>query len=105
MCRKEAAGEPPFMYFGPLRTYKRLDASPLTRGEIVELTFDLFATSVVLKKGHRIRIAIAGADRDSFARYPLDNQKVPTVQIERNKKYPSKIELPIKVLQADDVSE
>jgi len=105
MCRKEANEEPPFMYFGPYRTYRRLDAAPLTRGEIVELTFDLFATSVRLKKEHRIRIAIACADKDSFARYPLDGKKVPTVQIERNKKYPSKIVLPIKILEVGDVSE
>ncbi len=95
-CRKVSEKEPPFKHFGPYRTFKRLDASPLVPGEIAELSFDLFATSVVIEKGHRIRIALAGADKDSFARYPLDDDMVPNILVERNQKFASKIVLPMK---------
>jgi putative CocE/NonD family hydrolase len=96
MCRTISHEAPPFHFFGPYRTYKRSDSSPLVPGEIVEMTFDLIATSVLIKKGHCIRIAIAGADRDSFASYPLEGDS-PIIHIERNSKFPSKILLPIKI--------
>jgi putative CocE/NonD family hydrolase len=95
-CRKVSEREPTFMLFGPYRTFERLDASPLMPGEIAELTFDLFATSVLIKKGHCIRVAIAGADKDTFARYPLDDDNIPNIRVERNKKFASKIVLPMK---------
>ena len=38
-------------------------------------------------------IAIGGADKDTFARYPEEG--TPTITIERNKKNSSLIELPI----------
>lgn len=95
-CRKVSEKEPPFIFFGPYRTFERLDASPLVPGEIAELTFGLFATSVLIKKGHRIRVAIAGADKDTFARYPLDDDSIPNIQVERNNKFASRIVLPMK---------
>lgn len=98
MCRKISEEKPPFKFFGPYRTFKRADAAPLVPGEIVELTFDLLATSVLIKKGHRIRIAIAGADKDSFDRFPRDGS-IPTIHVERNSRYSSRIVLPIKTAQ------
>ena len=98
MCRQISREKPPFKFFGPYRTFKRADSAPLVAGEIVELTFDLIATSVLIKKGHRIRIAIAGADKDSFDRFPRDGS-VPMIHVERNSQYPSRIVLPIKVGQ------
>ena len=52
----------------PYRTFKRADAAPLPIGETVELTFGLQPTSALIKAGHCIRVAIAGADQDTFAR-------------------------------------
>ena len=60
-----------------------------------ELTFDLWATSVVIRRGHRIRVAIAGADKDTFLRYPRDGS-VPTVTVERNQVHASRIRLPMR---------
>jgi len=98
MCRKISEEIPPFKFFGPYRTFTRADASPLVPGEIVEFTFDLIATSVLIKGGHRIRMAIAGADKDSFDRFPRDGS-IPTMRVERNTRYPSKIVLPMKAVQ------
>jgi putative CocE/NonD family hydrolase len=98
MCRKLSEEDPPFKFFGPYRTFRRADAAPLVPGEVVELTFDLVATSALIKKGHRIRVAISGADKDSFDRYPRDGS-IPTISMERNSMYPSRIVLPVKAVQ------
>jgi len=78
---------------GPHHSQLRSDAMPLVPGEVAELKFELWATSVLIRKGHRLRIAIAGADKDTFARYPLDGGE-PTITVERNSRYPSHIVLP-----------
>ena len=62
-------------------------------GEVAELTFDLRATSVQFKKGHRIRIALAGADNGNFARYPTEGN--PTILVQHNARFASHITLPI----------
>ena len=76
----------------PARTYRRADAAPLTPGEIVPLTLDLLPISYQFKKGHRIRIALAGADKDHFQ--PLDGPP-PTWEIWHTSDQPSHIELPV----------
>jgi hypothetical protein len=47
----------------------------------------------VIRKGHRIKLAIAGADRDTFKRYPSEGN--PTIIIARNADNASYIDLPI----------
>ena len=54
----------------PHRTYKRRDALPLKPGEIAKMVFDFLPTSYQFKKGHRIRLALAGTDKDHFASDP-----------------------------------
>jgi len=97
VVRKITDEKPLYTKFGPHRTERRADAMPLISGEIAEIKFDLWATSVLIKKGHRIRVAIAGADKDSFLHYPRDGG-VPTITVSRNSDHPSHILLPIKVL-------
>lgn len=46
------------------------DPAPFADGKQVRLAFDLMPTSWVFRKGHRIRISIAGADAPSFAIHP-----------------------------------
>ena len=53
----------------------------------------LYATSVRLEAGHRVRIAIAGHDASTFARYPDDGSAVLTVAY--SPASPSFLELPI----------
>jgi putative CocE/NonD family hydrolase len=79
---------------GPHHSQLRTDALPLVPGEVAEISFELWATSVLIREGHRLRIAIAGADADTFARYPLDGG-TPTITIERNASYPSRVVLPM----------
>ena len=80
---------------GPHRTELRTDAMPLVPGEVAEITFELWATSVLIKQGHRIRVAVSGADKDTFLRYPISGE-TPTLTIERNRHHTSRIQLPMK---------
>jgi putative CocE/NonD family hydrolase len=85
--------KPPVAIFGPYHTFKRAEASPLVPGEVAEITFDLLPISTIIRAGHRIRVAIAGHDNDTFARYPAEG--TPVLQFQRNAKYASWIELPV----------
>ena len=86
---------PPYKLLGPYHSFKRADAVPLVPGEVAEISFNLNATSVFIKKGHGIRVAVAGHDASVFARYPAQNTPILTVQL--NSIYPSNIELPMMV--------
>lgn len=61
---------PPYWTVTPHRTFKRADAAPLPIGETVLLQFALLPTSVLIRRGHRIRVALAGADKGTFGRVP-----------------------------------
>lgn len=76
----------------PHRTFKRSDALPLIPGEGAKLVFDFLPTSYQFKKGHRIRLALAGADQDHFA--PL-SKKSRTLTIFHNRLQPSHLDLPV----------
>jgi putative CocE/NonD family hydrolase len=93
MHRRLSDEMPPYVTSMPNRTFKRTDAMPLPRGEFVELTFGLLPTSALIRRGHRIRVAIAGADKDTFARIPA--QSAPSLQIARNRCLASYIRLPV----------
>src|SRR5262249_34600536 len=51
------------------------------------------STSVVIRRGHRIRVAIAGADSDTFARIPA--QGTPVISVLRDQQHASFVELPV----------
>ena len=90
--RKVSPAPPPYRTFGPYHSFKKDDAQPLVPGEVFQLTFALIPTSVVIQKGQRLRVAIAGHDRDTFARIP--KTKIPTIELQRNSSYASHIDLP-----------
>lgn len=69
----------PYEQSGPARTFRRAEAEPLTPGQVVRVEVPLYATSVRLEAGHRLRIAIAGHDASTFARYPESGAPVLTV--------------------------
>jgi hypothetical protein len=66
---------------------------PLVPGERAELIFGLLPTSVLVRKGHRLRVAIAGHDEGTFVRIP--EQGTPNTIVSRNRLYPSYIDLPV----------
>lgn len=85
--------EPPYIQLGPYLSFNEADAAPLVPGEITEIQITLYATSVYIREGHRLRIAIAGHDAAMFDRYPAEG--TPTWQVQRNALYPSRVTLPI----------
>ena len=91
--RKISTDEPPFKISIPYHTFMKKDTLSFAPNEIIELKFGLHATSVLIKKGYRLRIAIAGADKDTFMRYPAEGK--PVITLERNAEYPSFIDIPI----------
>jgi predicted acyl esterase len=62
-------------------------------GELTEPTFGLLPTSVLIRRGHRIRVAIAGHDKDTFTRIPAE--ETPVMTIARDKTHASFIDLPV----------
>jgi hypothetical protein len=51
-------------------SFAKADALPVVPGETLRVPICLQPIAAHLEKGHRMRIAIAGADADTFARYP-----------------------------------
>ena len=91
--RKISKDTPPYTTLVPYHTFKKKDALPLVPGEIAELKFGLLPTSILIKKGHRIRVAIAGHDKSVFARIPAEGAT--TISVARNRQHTSFIELPV----------
>jgi len=91
--RKVSKEAPPYNQLVPYHSFKKKDSMPLVPGELAELTFGLLPTSVLIRKGHRIRIAIAGHDKDTFVRIPLG--ETPVITVARNRINASFIDLPV----------
>jgi putative CocE/NonD family hydrolase len=90
--RRLSEAPAPYRQSVPYRTFKRSDAQPLVAGQITELTFDLLPTSYLFQPGHRIRIAIAGADASHFAILPGGP---PIVSIYRSRLHASRVDLTV----------
>ena len=70
----------------------RGDSRPLLPGEISELVFDLIPTSYLFRKGHALRIALAGGDADHFEPLPGD---IAALRVHRSVDAPSRVDLPV----------
>jgi uncharacterized protein len=90
---KVSAGPLPYWQAGPYHSLRRADYLPIVPGEMTELSFALFPTSALIKPGHKIRISIAGADKDFYARVPENGNPVWTVSL--GSSAPSFIDLPV----------
>ncbi|MHA1263667.1 MAG: CocE/NonD family hydrolase [Candidatus Helarchaeota archaeon] len=93
MHRALSSEPPPYQMVIPYHSFLAKDMQSLTPGEITKVQFALYPTSILLPPGSRIRVAIGGADKDTFARYPPEG--TPTLTIERNEIHASVLELPV----------
>jgi putative CocE/NonD family hydrolase len=91
--RKVSDDTSPYRLQVPYHSFKEKDAMPLVPGEIAALTFGLHPTSVLFRKGHRIRIGIAGHDEGTFVRIPAEG--LPVISVARNAHHASHIDLPV----------
>ena len=64
------SSDPPYSQPAPYHSFKRADSLPLTTGEVSSIDFAMIPTSYLFRRGHAIRLALAGADRDHFAALP-----------------------------------
>ncbi len=91
--RKVSSATPPYKLQVPYHSFKRADAMPLAPGGVAELTFGLHPTSVLIKKGHCIRIGLAGHDKGTFIRIPAEG--TPDISVARTKLHASCVDLPV----------
>jgi putative CocE/NonD family hydrolase len=91
--RKVSSETPPYEMFGPYHSFLSKDALPMKPGETAEIAIGMHPTSVLFREGHRIRLAIAGADKDTFERIP--ENETPQWTVERNRVRASELELPV----------
>jgi putative CocE/NonD family hydrolase len=77
----------------PLRSYARRDAQALSPGVVGRERFALQPTSVLIRPGHRIRLAVGGHDAGLFARVPPVGD--PTLVVHRGASSPSFLDLPV----------
>ena len=91
--RKVSPEASPYRLQVPYHSFRSEDAMPLVPGEIAEISFGLQPTSVLIRKGHRIRIGIAGHDEGTFVRIPAEG--TPELTIARNRIHASCIDLPV----------
>ena len=83
----------PYPPLGPAHSLLRADPEPMVPGQPAIIRFSMFPTSVLLHKGHSIRIALAGADAGLFQRYPAEGTPQWTVYREFGRA--SFVELPV----------
>jgi uncharacterized protein len=90
--RRVAPPAPGLEGLGPRHSLRRADGEGLKPGEIVELRIALQPTAVLIRAGHRIRVAVAGHDSSTFVRLPATGE--PVIRVYRSADRPSLIELP-----------
>jgi hypothetical protein len=67
------------------------DPSPMKPGEVYELNVPLWPTGWLIKPGHRLRVAISGADFPNLWPTPLAARN----RVYRGKNHPSRVVLPV----------
>jgi uncharacterized protein len=90
--RRVAPPEPGFEALGPRHSLERADGQELKPGELAELRIAMQPTAVVIRAGHRLRLAIAGHDASTFHRIPETGD--PEIRVYRNGADRSFIEVP-----------
>lgn len=91
--RKEAAMPRLHQVVGPYRSFARADSAPLIPGQPAILRFALLPTAWRFRAGHRIRLALAGADIDNYGQTP--HGRPPRLEILHGEAQASAIELPL----------
>jgi putative CocE/NonD family hydrolase len=87
----------PYESLGPPHSFRREDAESMKPGDAALIRFSLFPTSVLIRRGHSIRIAIAGADSGLFQRYPTSD--TPKWTVYRDAERSSFLEFPARIRQ------
>jgi hypothetical protein len=88
--RREAdPAQLPYVQSAPLHSFLRRAAEPMVPDEIARVSFPIFPVAAVIRKGHRLRIALGGADQSTFHRYSAGGAE--SWRVERTATQPSSI--------------
>ncbi len=93
--RQLAAGGQHYKTVYSSHSFDRNAREPLTPGQPASLEFQLQPTSVLLPAGHRIRLAIAGADRNTFVPVASRDEAQPAFDVQLGGPEGSSLVLPI----------
>jgi uncharacterized protein len=94
VVHRAVSGERPLgLKTGVARTFLRRDALPAGPGQLVEMRFDMIDTSVLIRRGHRLRLRLGG-HAPAMERVPR-NGPAPRVQILHGTATPSSLTLPL----------
>lgn len=84
-------------------SFRRSDALAIVPREKFEIAFKLYAVAALIKRGHRLRLAIAGADADTFRR--LTDAASERFEIYRGASDRSRLTLPLRVWKENNPDE
>lgn len=84
----------PYAQDPPASSFLRKDAMPMPAGVATKIAFPTYPVAVLIRKGHSLRVAIAGADASTFRRY--SDGKPDTWTIARTADQPSGIMVPLR---------
>ena len=93
LIHRKAAANPYFEGEEPYHSFARSDAEPMPPGEAETMSFRLWPIAALIRAGHRIRVAIAGADAGMFDPVPADGEA--TLTVYSGGEDGSRIELPV----------
>ncbi len=93
LIHRKTVSNPYFEGDEPYHSFARADAEPMPPGEAVTISFRLWPIAALVRAGHRIRIAIAGADAGMFDPVPADGAA--TLTVHRGGADGSRIALPV----------
>lgn len=94
LSMRKVSDDAPYRHLGVWRSGTTADVEPVGRGEVMAITLDLIPTSWLFRRGHRIRLAVAGADVDNFVPVP-EGDPAPVFELHRGLDRPAGIDLPI----------
>jgi putative CocE/NonD family hydrolase len=94
LSMRKTSDAAPYRTNGPWRTGRSDDLEPVDPGEVMDLTFDLLPVSWLFRAGHRIRVAIAGADADNFVQVP-EHGPPPRFVVHHGGDRPARVDLPV----------
>jgi hypothetical protein len=80
---------------GPNRSFREEDAGAMVPGVVSEMVFPMLPTSVRIEAGHRLRIALSGADKNTFAQIPAEGP-APKWRLHRGDSQASGVLLPMR---------
>jgi len=93
LIHRKTSSNPFFPDDLPYHSFVRADARPMQPGQVVTVSFQLQPIAVLIRRGHRIRLAIAGADAGLFDPIPAEGSA--TLTMHRNAEAMSVLELPV----------